>query len=197
MSYCDAIVSMTGERKILHGTYHDTLYGFPLHNDNELFCRLALEINQAGLNWELILKKEKHFRKAFSNFNIRKVARYTEKDVARLMQDPSIIRNRLKIKAVIQNAKTILLLQKEYGSFEKWLAHHHPKTKMEWTKIFKKTFAFTGGEIVNEFLMSIGYLEGAHGVECKTYKTIIKTRPAWLTDRYPKSCTPPSTRLTT
>ncbi len=180
MSYCISIENMTGDRKELHKAYHDKLYGFPIHDDNELFCRLVLEINQAGLSWETILKKEKTFRKAYHNFNIKKVAAYTEADRERLLADAGIIRNRLKVNAAIENAKTILLLQKEFGSFEKWLEHHHPKTKEEWVKVFKKTFKFTGGEIVNEFLMSIGYLPGAHAARCSVHKTILKTKPMWL-----------------
>ena len=179
MSYCTAIENMSGERKALHKAYHDKLYGFPIHDDNELFGRLVLEINQAGLSWETILKKETGFRKAYDNFNIKKVARYTDADRERLLADAGIIRNRLKINATIENAKTILQLQKEYGSFEKWLEHHHPKTKDEWVKLFKKTFKFTGGEIVNEFLMSIGYLQGAHSPDCKIHKRILKTKPMW------------------
>lgn len=180
MSYCNAINTMSGDRKALHQAYHDHLYGFPIHDDNELFCRLVLEINQAGLSWETILKKEAGFRKAYSNFNIKKVAAYTETDRERLMGDAGIIRNRLKINAAIENAKTILGLQKEFGSFEKWLEHHHPKTKEEWVKLFKKTFRFTGGEIVNEFLMSIGYLHGAHTDDCHIQKKVLKTKPMWL-----------------
>lgn len=171
---------MSGDRKALHQAYHDHLYGFPIHDDNELFCRLVLEINQAGLSWETILKKEATFRKAYSNFNIKKVAAYTEADRERLMGDAGIIRNRLKINAAIENAKTILQLQQEFGSFEKWLEHHHPKTKEEWVKLFKKTCRFTGGEIVNEFLMSIGFLPGAHTDDCSIQKRILKTKPMWL-----------------
>ncbi len=180
MSYCNAITSMTPERKALHGAYHDKLYGFPIHDDNELFCRLILEINQAGLSWETILKKEATFRKAYDNFDIKKVAAYTETDRERLLSDAGIIRNRLKVNAAIENAKTILGLQKEFGSFEKWLEANHPITKEEWVKLFKKTFKFTGGEIVNEFLMSIGYLPGAHIESCSIHKEILKTKPLWL-----------------
>ena len=179
MSYCGAIESMTGERKAIHKAYHDEHYGFPIHDDNELFCRLVLEINQAGLSWETILKKEKTFRLAYDNFNIKKVAAYTEKDRERLLLDPGIIRNKLKINAAIENAKTILALQKEHGSFENWLTINHPKTKDEWVKLFKKTFRFTGGEIVNEFLQSIGYLPGAHIESCIIYKKILKAKPMW------------------
>lgn len=179
MSYCTAIETMQGDRKALHENYHDKHYGFPIHDDNELFGRLIMEINQAGLSWETILKKEVSFRKAYSNFNIKKVAAYTQKDRERLLNDAGIIRNNLKINAAIENAKTILALQKEFGSFEKWLEHHHPKTKEEWVKLFKKTFRFTGGEIVNEFLMSIGYLWGAHTDTCPVHKQILKTKPMW------------------
>jgi DNA-3-methyladenine glycosylase I len=180
MSYCSAIETMSGDRKLLHKAYHDHLYGFPIHDDNELFCRLVMEINQAGLSWETILKKEASFRKAYADFNIKKVAAFTAKDRERLMADAGIIRNRLKINAAIENAKAILQLQKQFGSFEKWLDAHHPKTKDEWVKIFKKTFRFTGGEIVNEFLMSTGYLPGAHTADCVVYKKVQKSKPFWM-----------------
>ena len=132
------------------------------------------------MSWETILKKEKAFRKAYHNFNIKKVAAYNEGDTQRLLSDAGIIRNRLKVNAAVENAKAMVLLQKEFGSFEKWLTHHHPKTKEEWVKVIKKTFKFTGGEIVNEFLMSIGYLPGAHIPNCSVHKTILKTKPMWL-----------------
>ena len=181
MSYCSAIDQMQpGDRKSLHKNYHDNHYGFPVHDDNELFGRLIMEINQAGLSWETILKKEGTFRKAYHNFNIKKVAAYTEADRKRLLADTGIIRNRLKVNAAIENAKTILTLQKQFGSFEKWLESNHPKTKEEWIKVFKKTFRFTGGEIVNEFLMSIGFLSGAHSSDCEVHKRILKAKPMWL-----------------
>jgi len=167
------------ERKVLHKNYHDNHYGFPIHDDNELFGRLILEINQAGLSWETILKKEEGFRKAYANFDIKQVANFSEADRERLLQDPGIIRNKLKVNAAIENAKTILLLQQEFGSFENWLAHHHPKTKAEWVKLFKKTFKFTGGEIVGEFLMSIGYLPGAHDISCPIYEKALAEKPKW------------------
>jgi len=167
------------EKKALHKNYHDNSYGFPIHDDNELFGRLILEINQAGLSWETILKKEQSFRNAYSNFNIKKVAAYTEADREMLLADAGIIRNKLKVNAAIENARIILVLQKEFGSFEKWLEHHHPKTKEEWVRLFKKTFRFTGGQIVNEFLMSIGYLRGSHDENCSVYKQILKQKPMW------------------
>jgi DNA-3-methyladenine glycosylase I len=172
---------MPEEKKALHKNYHDFYYGFPIHDDNELFGRLILEINQAGLSWETILKKEQAFRLAYDQFDISKVAAYTDQDRERLLNDPGIIRNRLKINAAIENAKTILVLQKEFGSFEKWLELHHPKTKDEWVRLFKKTFKFTGGEIVNEFLMSTSYLAGAHDKECLIYKKVVAEKPLWMT----------------
>jgi DNA-3-methyladenine glycosylase I len=174
MTYCDYINTITGETQRLHKEYHDNHYGFPISDDNELFERLMLEINQAGLNWILILKKQDNFRKAFDNFRVDKVAGYGEKDRNRLLNDAGIIRNRLKINAAIENAKVILRLQQEHGSFSAWLEKMSgTNTNLaDWTKVFKKTFRFTGGEIVNEFLMSIGYLPGAHSPECPAFKKI-------------------------
>jgi len=180
MSYCSAIETMAPDKKALHKRYHDHHYGFPIEEDNELFCRLVMEINQAGLSWEIILKKEESFRLAYDNFDIGKVAAYTEIDRERLLSDPGIIRNRLKVNAAIENAKTIQLLQKEHGSFKNWLEMQHPKTKEEWVKIFKKTFRFTGGEIVNEFFMSIGMLPGAHVANCPIYNENKKAGALWM-----------------
>jgi DNA-3-methyladenine glycosylase I len=135
-TYCDYCNSHPEDT--FSKNYHDTQYGFPLKSDDELFERLILEINQAGLSWITILKKADNFRKAYSNFKIEKIAKYTEKDRARLLEDVGIIRNRLKVNAAIVNAQKVLELQKEYGSFKKWLDAHHPLTKDEWTKLFKK-----------------------------------------------------------
>jgi len=178
LTYCDAIERMNLDP--VHVFYHDNEYGFPLLDDNELFGRLILEINQAGLSWTTILKKKDNFYKAYNKFNIKKVAAYRQEDFDRLMSDAGIIRNRLKINAAIENAKKIIEIQKEFGSFKNWLDKHHPLTKEEWVKIFKKNFRFTGGEIVNEFLMSTGYLPGAHKKECPVYKKIAAQKPAWM-----------------
>jgi DNA-3-methyladenine glycosylase I len=177
-TYCDYCESHPEDT--YNKTYHDTQYGFPLTDDNLLFERLVLEINQAGLSWITILKKAENFRKAYRGFNIDKVAKFTEKDRACLLADAGIIRNRLKVDAAIENAKRIKGLQKEYGSFKDWLDAHHPLTREDWTKLFKKTFVFTGGEIVNEFLMSTGYLAGAHTESCPIYKKVASLRPAWM-----------------
>jgi DNA-3-methyladenine glycosylase I len=174
MTYCDYITTIKGDQLSLHKEYHDHHYGFPIEKDDELFERLMFEINQAGLNWILILKKQHNFRQAFENFNVEKVAGYGESDFERLMNDPGIIRNRLKINAAIENAKIILRIREETGSFRKWLdlQSENVNSLEEWTRLFKKTFKFTGGEIVNEFLMSTGYLPGAHSPECPVYKRI-------------------------
>lgn len=177
-SYCDYAAGL--EKGNLHKIYHDKEYGFPIEDDNELFGRLLLEINQAGLSWTTILNKQENFRTAYSGFEIAKVARYGEKDRQRLLNDAGIIRNRLKVDAAIHNAKKIVELQKEYGSFKAWLDGIAYNTKDEWVKLFKKTFKFTGGEITNEFLMSAGYLPGAHIEECPIYKKILKKKPRWL-----------------
>jgi DNA-3-methyladenine glycosylase I len=176
-TYCEYV--QNAGKETVHREYHDTEYGFPIHDDNLLFARLILEINQAGLSWETILKKKENFFKAFDHFNIDKVARYSEKKKEKLMLDAGIIRNRLKIEATIHNAKAIQQLQKEFGSFKNWLDGHHPRTKEEWVKLFKGTFRFTGGEIVNEFLMSAGYLPGAHSPACPVYKKVMKQKPKW------------------
>lgn len=170
MSYC-TFVAGEGEGS-LHKHYHDTAYGFPLNDDNELFGRLILEINQAGLSWTTILKKESHFRRAYDEFEIGRVARYDDGEVSRLLADSGIIRNRLKVAAAIHNAQVIEMLQQKHGSFKAWLDSHHPKTKDEWTRLFRQTFKFTGGEIVNEFLMSTGYLPGAHDPDCPIAKKV-------------------------
>ena len=169
-SYCEFVETL--DKKNVHRVYHDKYYGFPIKNDDELFERLVLEINQAGLSWNTILNKQKNFKKAFHNFNIKKIASYKNTDRKRLLSDPGIIRNRLKIDATIHNANVILDLQKEFGTFKKWLNHHNGKNKDEWVKLFKNTFKFTGGEIVNEFLMSTNYLPGAHVKSCRVYKKI-------------------------
>ena len=170
-SYCEAVAQMPPDSH--HHRYHDTAYGFPIHNDDELFGRLLLEINQAGLSWTTILNKEENFRRAYSNFSVAAIAAYGETDRTRLLQDAGIIRNRLKVDAAIHNANAIVALQNEYGSFQNWLLLHHPKPKDEWVKLFKKTFRFTGGEIVNEFLMSTGFLPGAHVESCPVYAETI------------------------
>jgi DNA-3-methyladenine glycosylase I len=162
-----------------HGPYHDQEYGFPLTDDAALFERLVLEINQAGLSWLTILKKRDAFRRAYDGFDPEVVAGYRARDRRRLLTDEGIIRNQLKVDAAIANAGKLLELRQTHGSFAAWLEAHHPRSKDEWVKLFKHTFRFTGGEIVGEFLMSIGYLRGAHAPECPAYRKILALRPMW------------------
>ena len=178
-TYCQYVLAHPEDE--YNKRYHDSEYGFPLDDDNLLFERLVLEINQAGLSWITILKKQENFRRAYDGFEVETVANYGTADRARLLADAGIIRNRLKVNAAIENARRILELREEYGSFKGWLDAHHPLPKEDWTKLFKKTFLFTGGEIVNEFLMSTGYLPGAHDPDCPVYPIVMEQRPAWST----------------
>lgn len=164
----------------VHDHYHGHEYGFPQREEAELFERLILEINQAGLSWETILRKRDGFRAAYAGFDVDAVAAFGEDDIARLLADPGIIRNRLKVHAAIHNAQVIQQLRGTHGSFVAWLDAQHPLSKPEWVKLFKKTFRFTGGEITGEFLMSLGYLPGAHAEACPVYARIAKLAPPWM-----------------
>jgi DNA-3-methyladenine glycosylase I len=163
-SYCDYCTTLPpGNPDRL---YHDADYGFPLTDDQSLFCRLVLEINQAGLSWSTILKKKENFLRAYDGFDIDIVAAYGETDRQRLLADVGIIRNRLKVNAAIENARRLQGIRRSHGSFHGWLAAHHPLDKPGWLKLFKQSFVFVGGEIVGEFLMSTGWLPGAHIPGC-------------------------------
>lgn len=174
ITYCEA-----SRDHPYHGPYHDREYGFPVRDDSGLFERLTLEINQAGLSWLTILKKRDSFHIAYDGFDPEVVARYGETDRARLLADAGIIRNRLKIDATIENAKRLLALRERHGSFGAWLDAHHPRSRTEWQRLFKQTFRFTGGEIVGEFLISTGYLPGAHHPDCPVYEQVLARSPAW------------------
>ena len=173
-TYCRAAIG-----DALHGPYHDEEYGFPVETDAALFERLVLEINQAGLSWATILRKRAGFRQAYRGFDIDAVAAFDQSDVARLLADASIIRNRLKVAAAIENARRLQTIRDRDRSFRAWLDRHHPRTKPEWVKLFKSTFKFTGGEITGEFLLSTGYLAGAHHIHCPVAKLVIARKPAW------------------
>ena len=174
MSYCEA-----ARGHPLHGPYHDRESGFPLRDDDALFERLLLEINQAGLSWLTILRKREGFRRAYDGFALEAVAAYGDADRARLMADPGIIRNRLKVNAAIENARRILALRDSHGSFAAWIDAHHPRARDEWQRLFKRTFVFTGGEIVHELLMSTGWLPGAHQPSCPAYQQAIDAGAPW------------------
>jgi DNA-3-methyladenine glycosylase I len=161
MSYCDVAPGHPW-----HGPYHDLEYGVPSRDERVLFERLALEIQQAGLSWLTVLKKREAFRAAFDGFEVDRVAAYGGREVARLLGDAGIVRNRLKIEAVVENARRIQALRRSHGSFAAWLDAHHPRDRDAWVRLFKETFRFTGGEITGEFLISLGYLPGAHDASC-------------------------------
>ena len=174
-TYCDL-----ASGHAIHGPYHDLEYGFPVRDESQLFERLVLEINQAGLSWELILKKRPAFRQAFDGFDVDRMAAYGEAERARLLADSGIVRNRLKIDAVIANARTIRGLRESHGGFAAWLDANHPRRKPEWVSLFRETFRFTGGEITGEFLTSIGYLPSPHRSDCPVYAEIARLDPPWM-----------------
>lgn len=165
----------------VHGPYHDREYGFPLRDDDALFERLLLEINQAGLSWLTILRKRDGFRLAYDGFDVERVAAYGDAERARLLNDASVIRNRLKVDAAIHNARSILQLRATHGSFAEWLDAHHPRPREDWVRLFRKTFRFTGGEITGEFLVSTGWLPGAHDPVCPVYSRVLERSPPWAT----------------
>ncbi len=166
-----------------HGPYHDEEYGFPVTAEAVLFERLVLEINQAGLSWLTILTKREAFCLAYDGFEVDKVASYGKADRARLLADKGIIRNRLKVDAAIENAKRIQDLRTSHGGFKVWLDLYHPMAKEDWVKLFRSTFKFTGGEITGEFLMSLGYLAGAHREDCPVFRRIAALDPPWMAPR--------------
>ena len=181
-SYCDFAPGHP-----VHAAYHATEYGFPQREEPVLFERLLLEINQAGLSWGTILNKREGFRRAYLGFDVDRVADYGEADRQRLLADPGIIRNRLKVDAAVHNAGVIRGLRASHGGFAQWLDAHALldgalRPKADWVKLFKRTFRFTGGEITGEFLMSLGYLPGAHQPDCPVQQVLQQRRPQppWL-----------------
>lgn len=177
--YCD---SAPGHP--FHGPYHDREYGFVQRDEAVLFERLVLEINQAGLSWLTILSKREAFQRAYNGFDVDRVAAYGDADHARLMGDATIIRNRLKINAAIHNAQVVQQLRTSHGSFAQWLDDHLEdagtlRDKASWVKLFKQTFRFTGPEITGEFLMSLGYLSGAHRPDCPVFALAVAAGAPW------------------
>ncbi len=175
-TYC-SYVSKIKDPEDVDKRYHDYQYGVRIEDDNELFGRLLMEINQAGLSWRTILLKEKGLRKAYDNFDVRRIANYKEEDVHQLLQDASIIRNRLKIEAAIYNAQVVLRIQKEYGSFLGWIDINEEELEQDveaWVRLFRKHFKFVGGEIVKEFLKSINTLPGSHDRDCGDFRDVLK-----------------------
>ncbi len=174
--------------------YHDTEWGMQLHDDNKLFEFLILDAFQAGLSWSIILTKRENLRKAFHHFDPRRIARYTSKDVRRLLANPGIIRNRLKITATIENAKRFMEIQKEFGSFDKYVwqfvggkpimnkfetLEQIPATSKESDAMSKdlkaRGFKFVGSTICYAFMQAAGMVND-HMVDCFRYKQVTKDR---------------------
>lgn len=162
----------------LETAYHDTEWGFPVHDDRELFERLILESMQAGLSWSTILKKRAGFKAAFDNFDYERIAQYDESKIESLMQDASIIRNRLKIRAAIGNAQAMLQVQKEFGSFDHYLwsfvnftpiiGHYQvisevpassPVSDALSRDLKSRGFRFVGSTIIYAYMQSIGMVD--------------------------------------
>ncbi|MHB8337090.1 MAG: DNA-3-methyladenine glycosylase I [Ignavibacteriaceae bacterium] len=174
----------------LYLKYHDEEWGVPVHDDSLLFEFLILEGAQAGLSWITILKKRENYRKAFDNFNVKKIATYSEKKIASLLLNEGIIRNKLKINAAVQNAKSYLAVQKEFGNFDKYIwqfAGGQPKKnspqsfKKNPTKtpesdamsidLKKRGFKFVGSTICYAFMQAVGMVND-HTVDCFRYKKL-------------------------
>ena len=170
--------------------YHDTEWGVPVHGDRKLFELLILEGAQAGLSWQTILNKRENYRKAFDGFNIAKIARYGDKDTKRLLGNSGIVRNRLKIAATIQNAKAILEIQKEFGSFDSYIwqfvggkpiqnefksLSEIPQTTKESDAmskdLLKRGFKFVGSTICYAFMEAVG-MTNDHTMDCFRYNIV-------------------------
>ena len=172
--------------------YHDKEWGLPLHDDQKLFESLVLDGFQAGLSWAIVLQKREAFRKAFDRFEIKKVARYRDSKVERLLANPGIIRNRLKIRAAIENAKAALALQREFGSFDAYLwkfvrgrtirnsweswkqipAHTTESDAMS-KDLKKRGLKFVGTTICYAFMQAVGMVND-HEVGCFRYEPLAK-----------------------
>jgi DNA-3-methyladenine glycosylase I len=175
MDYCDLAPGHP-----IHGPYHDLEYGLPQTADDVLLERLSLEIMQAGLTWELVLRRREGLRAAFDDFHVESVAAYGEEARGRLLADPRIIRNRRKVDAIVENARRMLELRPEYGSLHGWLAAQHPLDLAGWVRVMKRRFVFMGPEVCREFLVSLGWLPGAHRPNCPVYERLAAMAPPWL-----------------
>ena len=172
-TYCKSVkeeVSRNTKYAPLHQVHHDTIHGFFPANDRECFKRLIMEINEAGLNWGLILSKEKTMIKAYSKFDYKIVAHYTEKKIKELLNNPGIIRSEKKIRAAVHNAQSFNVLVKQNGTFRKWIIANHTLSLNQWVQLFKQHFTFVGPSVVSEYLISLGVLKGAHHSKCPYYR---------------------------
>jgi len=172
--------------------YHDKEWGVPVHNDRKLFEFMVLDAFQAGLSWSTILNKRKNFKKAFDNFDPKKIARYGKREVARLLKDAGIVRNRRKIEATIKNARAFLIIKKEFGTFDKFiwqfvggrprqnrfrnLRQIPPNTKQSDAmskELKKRGFKFVGSTICYAFMQAAGMVND-HVIGCFRYPQIRK-----------------------
>jgi DNA-3-methyladenine glycosylase I len=182
------------DRSELEQLYHDNEWGVEVHDDRTLFEFLVLEGAQAGLSWSTILRKREGYRRAFDNFDARKTSRYSEKTIARLLANPEIIRNRLKINAAITNAGAFLQVQKEYGSFDRyiWQFVNGKPIQNSWMKLTDipsstpeseamsrdlkmREFKFIGPTICYAFMQAVGMVND-HVVDCFRYKELKNKR---------------------
>lgn len=145
--------------------YHDEEWGFPVRANRKHFEQLTLEVFQAGLSWRTILHKREAFREAFLRFSPEKVARFTESDVARILKNPGVVRNRKKIEAAIENARRFLAIEKKHGSFNRYLASL-PDDLASLQRIFRETFVFMGPKIAEAYLESVGKIPEPHEPRC-------------------------------
>jgi DNA-3-methyladenine glycosylase I len=171
-------------------TYHDTEWGVPVHNDQKLFEFLTLEGAQAGLSWLTVLKKRANYQACFDNFDIAKVARYTPAKIARLLQNDGIIRNRLKVNSTVGNARAVLAVQKEWGSFDKYIWHFVNDTPLQNKRknlaevpartdisdkmskdLKKRGFKFIGTTICYAFMQAVGMVND-HTDDCFCQKKV-------------------------
>ena len=172
MSYCSYCRNQP--ENSMHRWYHDKVYGRMSKTDDELFGRLIMEINQAGLSWEIVLNKYSDIKKAYANFSIAKIATFKDKEIEAIKNNSKVIRHELKIRSIVFNAQQILSIQKEFGTFGNWISKNRQNSIENWTSIFKKNFKFVGKEIVSEFLMSNGMIAGAHDEDCPVYLKLKK-----------------------
>ncbi len=153
----------------VHGPFHDTEHGFPVTEDSALLERLTLEVFQAGLSWEIVLKKRAALRAALADLDPDALAAFGPSDIERLMANPALIRNRRKLEATVVNAQRVVGLRGEHGGFAGWLRAAGPLDLPAWLKRFRGVFVFVGPEIVGEFLMGVGLIPGAHAPSCPVY----------------------------
>ncbi|NKB23767.1 MAG: DNA-3-methyladenine glycosylase I [Kiritimatiellae bacterium] len=174
----------------LYVTYHDTEWGVPIHDDRHLFEMLILEGAQAGLSWITILKKRENYRKAFHHFEVEKVAAYSQRNIERLLADPGIVRNRLKIESVIKNARGVLGIREEFGTLNtflwryvdgvpkqnSWTSMAELPTQAEQSKAMskdlkKRGFNFVGSTICYAFMQAVGMVND-HTTDCFRHKKV-------------------------